>query len=210
MRLFETDPRGNLLGLSKLDLQDWQAQSTNIAHFAAFLPITVRIGRDGPAQGTRAAMASTDFFDLFGVAPIRGTGLTTLGGGIVISETLWRNRFGGAPDIVGKTIVVDDSARVIGGVMPATFTFPNGAELWMAQDMVPRIKTARTIRFWPTVAELKPSVTISSRRAGGAVGGRRTARRSLSEHEHGRDARVMDLEGESITRKIKPTLKILS
>jgi predicted permease len=206
--VFETDPRGNLLGLSKLDLVDWRAQSTTIAHFAAYGVTRARLAGDSPSQATRAAMASTDFFDVFGVAPILGTGLTTVDGGIVISESLWRTRFGAAPDIVGKTILVGDSARVINGVMPAAFDFPNGAKVWLPQDMVPRIKTARTIRYWQTVAQLKPGVTISMAQAELATIAARLAE-TYPGMNAGVGARVMNLE-ESITGKIRPTLVLLT
>jgi predicted permease len=208
VRLFETDPRGNMLGLSKLDLVDWRAQSTTIAHFAAYSAGGIRIEHDAPHQWTRSADASTDFFEVFGVAPILGTGLTTVDGGVVISETLWRTRFASAPDIIGKTILVRDSARVINGVMPASFDFPNGAKIWMPQDMVPRIKTARTIRFWSTVAELKPGVAIGTAQAELSTIATRLAE-TYPGMNAGVGAKVMDLE-ESITGKIKPTLILLS
>lgn len=208
VRLFESDPHGNLLGLSKLDLVDWRAQSNTIAHFAAYASTRVKIERDGPGQWTPAADASIDFFDVFGVAPILGTALTTVDGGVVISESLWRTRFAAAPDIVGKTILIRDSARVINGVMPASFDYPNGAKLWMPQDMVPRIKTARTIRFWSTVAELKPGVTIAAAQAELATIAARLAE-TYPGMNAGVGAKVMDLE-ESITGKIKPTLILLT
>ncbi len=208
IRLFETDPHGNMLGLSKLDLVDWRAQSKTIAHFAAYSAGAIRIEHDAPHQWTRSADASTDFFEVFGVAPILGTGLTTVDGGVVISETLWRTRFASDPAIVGKTILVRDSARVINGVMPASFDFPNGAKVWMPQDMVPRIKTARTIRFWSAVAELKPGVTIATAQAELATIAARLAGTYPSMNA-GVGAKVMDLE-ESITGKIKPTLILLT
>ena len=205
--LFETDPHGNMLGLSKLDLVDWRAQSTAVAHFAAYTPTIVQLEGDATFT-THAADASTDFFDVFGVPPMLGTGLTTVDGGVVISESLWRARFASTPDIVGRTILINNSAHVINGVMPASFEFPNGAKVWLPQDMVPKIKTARTIRFWQTVGALRPGVTIEAAQAEFAA----IASRLADEYpgmNAGVGAKVMDLE-ESITGKIKPTLILLT
>jgi predicted permease len=51
---------------------------------------------------------------------------------IVISDAIWRECFGGNPDVVGKTLIVNDIPREIVGVMPANFHFPTPAvKLWL-------------------------------------------------------------------------------
>ena len=57
---------------------------------------------------------------------------------VIISETMWRNRFGAAPDIIGKNLEVNGLTRQIVGVMPQHFRFPAaGTQLWLPMAMDP-------------------------------------------------------------------------
>src|SRR5690349_11993582 len=52
----------------------------------------------------------------------------------VISEGLWRTRFGGDPNIVGKKLSIFEKSTEIVGVMPGSFTFPNATtKIWVPQ-----------------------------------------------------------------------------
>jgi predicted permease len=202
--VFETDTHGNLVGLSKLDFQDWRRASTSFAHLAAVGRFGVKIKDGGYAE---SAQVSPELFEVLGVPPMLGTAFTNTNQNAVLSEGFWRRQYGGAPDVVGKTIVIDDTARVITGVMPARFDFPHGTQLWIPQDMIPRVKVARTIRFWQIVADLKPGVTIAAAQS---------ELSSVAIHlagvypttNAGVGARVMELE-ESLTGRVKPTLVLL-
>src|SRR5205823_1807810 len=50
---------------------------------------------------------------------------------VLLSDRLWRNRFGADRGIVGKAITLDGISRTVVGVMPAGFAFPNEQELWI-------------------------------------------------------------------------------
>src|SRR5438876_1152997 len=54
---------------------------------------------------------------------------------VILSDNLWRSRFGTDPDILGKAITVDGRARIVVGVLPRGFEFPipgmRNAELWL-------------------------------------------------------------------------------
>jgi predicted permease len=205
---FETDPHGNLVGLSKLDLQDWRPASSSVAHWAASLGTVTVITNGARREEVLTTLASVEFFDVFGVAPILGTGLTTIDGGVVIGEGLWKRWFGGAPDVVGRTLIVNDTARVINGVVPSRFDYPHGTELWLPQDMTPKVKTARTIRAWQTVADLKPGVAVGAAQAELSAIAARLAT-TYPNTNAGVGAKVMPLE-ESLTGKVKPTLVLLT
>ena len=49
---------------------------------------------------------------------------------LLLSDKLWRNRFGADSHVLGKTIELDGAGYTVVGVMPVGFTFPNDAELW--------------------------------------------------------------------------------
>lgn len=49
---------------------------------------------------------------------------------VVLTHALWQNRYGGDPNIIGKTIRVSSVAREVVGVMPAGIQFPEDTDLW--------------------------------------------------------------------------------
>jgi predicted permease len=86
----------------------------------------------------RRAMVSGDFFGVLGVTPVLGRTLrasddvTGAAPMAVISYSLWRQRFGGARDVIGQRLVTYDDgvSYTIAGVLPQGFDFPRGAEFW--------------------------------------------------------------------------------
>jgi putative ABC transport system permease protein len=77
----------------------------------------------------QGAFVTANFFPLMGVSPILGRGFNPeeehrRDRVIVLSHELWRNRFGGSPDVLGQTLLVDGLASQVIGVMPKTFQFP--------------------------------------------------------------------------------------
>ena len=93
-------------------------------------------GRDVPERIPGAAV-SRNLFGLLGVEAALGRtfvtadGDSTDGNSVLIGFALWNRLFGAAPDIVGKTLIVNDASRTIVGVMPRGFDFPGEADLWV-------------------------------------------------------------------------------
>jgi predicted permease len=87
---------------------------------------------------------------------------------IVISHGLWQRRFGGAADIVGRSIQVNGRARTIIGVMPAAFRLPNDyasvrpTEAWVPEVVDPANLGAWGSRSYSGLARLKDDVTPAS------------------------------------------------
>jgi putative ABC transport system permease protein len=104
----------------------------------------------GPAKMAPVELAgarvSEGFFRVFGVAPIAGRPFLdseNRPGGravAVISDLLWRNRFGANPAVIGSSVGLDGASTTIVGIMPPGFDFPPGTEIW-----VPRVFDSNTI-----------------------------------------------------------------
>lgn len=95
-------------------------------------------GDAAAAERVVAAWVSEATLPLLGVAPLLGRHFTeaeTEAGGrhaVILGEAEWRSRFGAAPDVIGRTLVVNSVAREIVGVMPAGFAFPAAdARVWL-------------------------------------------------------------------------------
>ena len=90
----------------------------------------------------------------------------------VLSDGLWRRRFGADPDIVGKMIPMDGGPYDVVGVMGAGFAYPVGAtrptELWVPYVVPPdeRVRTPGSFSIYlQSVARLKPGVSIDDAQA---------------------------------------------
>ena len=126
-------------------------------------------GDDAGAERIRGGSVTPDLFSLLGIEPMMGRqfrpeeaappGLESV---VMLTHGLWQRRFGGDPAIVGKPIIVNDRARVVIGVLPAGFRFPEFDEMYVPfrWDEAPR--SARNIN---AVALVKPGHSIDQARA---------------------------------------------
>ena len=100
---------------------------------------TVVLSADDGAQRVSAEMASAELFTMLGASPLFGRTYTAaedrIGGPsdvVVLSEGLWRSRFGGRRDAIGDVLTVSGKKRTVIGVMPADFRGLSGdAQLWL-------------------------------------------------------------------------------
>ena len=113
---------------------------------------------------------SGNLFELLGVSPQAGAGFPT-GGPLnsneliaVISDRLWRTRYNGSPDVLGKSLSFNDTPYVIVGVMPAGFHYPDDVDVWqrLRWDLA---QHSRAAHFMEAVARLAPGVTIEEAQA---------------------------------------------
>ena len=123
----------------------------------------------GEAVRLVGATVSANLFSVLGRGPVLGRGFEAgddrpgRDGIVLLSQSLWQNRFGGDASILGRSIVLEGVPRQVVGVMPAGFHFPSaGAQLWVPL----RLDPSRSEDYWgfgwmPLVARLKPGVTLA-------------------------------------------------
>jgi predicted permease len=86
---------------------------------------------------------SDNYFSILGVSPIHGRTFTADENGaqgreqvVVLSHQMWQRRFGGDPNIVGQTLLLNNKPFVVIGVMGRSFAFPEpGSRLWLPLTM---------------------------------------------------------------------------
>ena len=96
----------------------------------------VILGESGSASRVSSASITGGFFDVLGVRPIIGRGLEesdALAGvtRVVIAHSVWQARFGGAADILQRTILIDGVTAQVMGVMPPGFDYPRETAVWL-------------------------------------------------------------------------------
>src|SRR5439155_6039617 len=120
----------------------------------------------------KLALVAPRFLQVWGIAPALGRDFSPqeerFGGpnAVLISDRLWRRRFGGNPDAVGKTLRIGRSAYPIIGVMPASFLFPDrDVDLWSPSPMDAPYAQSRESTWFTAIGRLKPGVTLAQARA---------------------------------------------
>lgn len=122
-------------------------------------------GSSGAADSVVATWVSASTIPLLQVAPVLGRSFTEeeeLRGGpdaVILSESEWRSRFNAAPEVIGKTLMVNSVAREIIGVMPSGFSFPSSAtRIWLPAK---RVDNASVGDFsYSGVARLAPGASL--------------------------------------------------
>jgi predicted permease len=155
------------LDASLPDFQDWQRSSKTIESFAAFNSDRVALSGAGNAENLDVARTTTNFFSTLGVAPIMGRDFLPkedqAGGAKIVMLTFpfWKSRFGGATDVVGKTLRLDGIAHTIVGVLPNGFEFaPAGSPaLWLPLNLSAEFAARRNLRWLKIVGRLAPGVS---------------------------------------------------
>jgi putative ABC transport system permease protein len=120
----------------------------------------------------KQALVAPRFLQVWGIAPALGRDFSPqeerFGGpdAVLISDRLWRRRFGGNANAIGKTLRIGRSASPIVGVMPASFLFPDrDVDLWSASPMDAPYAQSRESTWFNTIGRLKPGVTLAQARA---------------------------------------------
>ncbi|HKG90738.1 MAG TPA: ABC transporter permease [Gemmatimonadaceae bacterium] len=145
----------------------------SFAGAAAFFTINQTLGRGAAAEQIHTSAVTGNFFALVGVRPALGRFLLpdddrpAAAPAAVIGHAFWRRHFGGAPDALGKVLLIGKRSYTVVGVAPAGFT---GVELGAIDAWVPTAiwasdagdagwATTRNMRWIKVVTRLKPGAT---------------------------------------------------
>jgi predicted permease len=160
-------------GNSYPDHQDWRAKATRFVDMAAYDTTTLTlVGFDEPER-IPLETVSAQYFSVMGVAPALGRTfrpaedeVPNRDAVVILSDGLWRRRFGADPSIVNRTMQSAARTYTIVGVMPPGFTgISDTAQLWIPFALSGTPFDNRGVRGFQTVARLKPGATIDQARA---------------------------------------------
>jgi putative ABC transport system permease protein len=199
--------------ISVLDFQDWTTQSYAFSDTALFWTGGAALAEQGgePERVPRAGVMIR-FFDLLGVQPMLGRsfleeedrpGSPTAA---IVSEGLWKRRFGSDRSIVGKTITINARPVTVVGVMPAGFEFPENTHIWTPAG-VNSAEEPRDNRSYSALGRLKPGVELAQAQSQISAINARLAR-DFPDTNKGWDAHLVRLH-ELLVRSVRPSLLIL-
>lgn len=165
-------PRQNL---SYLDFQDWQREAKSFSALAVYSPVeTLELSRDRDAELVLAELVSEQYFALLGVKLTAGRAFDAeelVAGGaraVVLGAELWRERFGGDPALVGRSITLGGSPYTVVGVAEPGFKgITDAAQLWLPVAAVADLRPVdilgnRRGRWLSCVGRLAPGATFEA------------------------------------------------
>jgi putative ABC transport system permease protein len=180
--LYETNPRFQIgvdtLPVTAGNFVDWRDQNTVFEHVCSVGAGRWNLTGGGEPERIAGASVSPDFFRLMKIEPILGRtflededqeGKDKV---LVLGQALWLKRFGGDPNIIGKTISIDDESYSVIGIAPEGFQFPrrgevpwftgvtDQTELWrpmpFGKDLITKSRANHQLSV---IARLKPELT---------------------------------------------------
>ncbi len=154
-------------GGSYPDYLDWRTRATHFDDLAAWDQTTMTLAGSDGAERIGVEPVSPAYFDLLGQRPTRGRtfrpdeDVPDNCRVVVLSDGLWRRRFGADPDIVGRPIEISSRQYDVVGILPAGFRgLSDRAEAWVPFAVFGPSLEARGRRWFSAVARLKPGATI--------------------------------------------------
>ena len=177
MYLTSNDPAKNRtdLTVSYPDLRDWRAQTKSFQGLGGFSD-TPMVITDGTAAAERydGYRMTANMFSLMGQKPMLGRDFLPeedhpeAAPVCIIGYSLWESRYGRDPNILGRTIRINEAPATIVGVMPAGMKFPRNGELWT--PLVPTSEFAkRDARYVQVAGRLADGVSLERARKEFAV-----------------------------------------
>jgi predicted permease len=127
----------------------------------------------GEPERVSGRYVSADFCAVFGIKPILGRAFAPredepgVGPVVLISNSLWQRKFGGAQDVTSRTVTLDNKSFSIIGVLPADFTLFRTSDVFVpiGQWNTPQLKNRGAALGLHGMGRLKPGVTIEQGRA---------------------------------------------
>jgi putative ABC transport system permease protein len=206
-------PQFSKVGVSPAELQSWQIQKDLFEETAwyRYVPQDGNLSVPGSEPtAVHADFVSANLFPMLGISPLAGRRFRDAEDpwSALISERLWRGRFAGDPDVIGKTVRFNDRQLTIVGVLPIVGQFPDWADLWLPKGPLLSDQLTNPVRHaLGFIARLRPGV--GQKRAGSRLTA--LARQLAREHPKtstGWGIRVSSLQ-DDLTENVRPALLLL-
>jgi putative ABC transport system permease protein len=151
---------------------DWQKQAKSYEYLAAYGGASLNLTGEGEPQRLVGVKATAHYFDVFGVKPILGRILLpeedAIGKNhvVVLSYGFWQRVFGGARDVVGRSVQLNGEPYQIVGVAPY-LGFASKVDVWTPMAFKPEetANDARGGHYLSVAGRLKPGVTFEQAKA---------------------------------------------
>ncbi|HET9371432.1 MAG TPA: ABC transporter permease [Vicinamibacterales bacterium] len=166
-------PIANPVGINSTAIAnflDMEARTTAFAGLAASQLSRVNVTSDAGAESVLMAIVTPNYLDVLGVRPLLGRGFVASDAEpgappvAIITDAVWRRTFGAAADIVGRTIRVDASPRVVVGVVASNLGVPGDPSLWAPFQWDAAARQTRDRRNIEPIGRLREGISFDAGR----------------------------------------------
>jgi putative ABC transport system permease protein len=174
--LWGTDSDSDRSQVSATDIEDYRRHTSSFVDIATFSDWTPVLTGQGEAERIPGIQVGDGFFRVMGKAPLLGRTLAPedqLPGAdqvVVLSYSLWQNRFNADPAVIGKTVMMSNLPHTVVGVMPKDFaslpqTLLDAEGQFYRPVAEPYDESQRSARHLRAIARLKPGVSLAQAQA---------------------------------------------
>lgn len=182
MMLWADNPSFNLgfheLPPSQRDLVDWRNQARSFEQIAGISSATIDLNQRDDSKRVGAVNVTANFFSTIGMQPMLGRTFSSDEAKpgkdkvVIVSHSLWQREFGGAANLVGSFINLNNERHAVVGVMPPGFNFPRSSEMPPPYNLPVQsdlwLPVAKDAQFWQddlnrqfiVLGRLKPGITV--------------------------------------------------
>jgi predicted permease len=181
--IWEESPEREMfqMPVSLANQRDWVDQNTTFEQIAAYTFAELNLTGAGEPARLLTVRSSANLFSLVGAQPVLGRGFLPeedkegANRVVVLSNGVWRSRFGSNPEVIGRSLTLNNQSHTVVGVMPAGVQFPVGfgymgkvlndpVDLYV--PIAPRANELRRGNYsFFAIGRLKPGVSIEQARA---------------------------------------------
>jgi putative ABC transport system permease protein len=193
---------------------DWEKQNHAFDHLAAFVWWDVNVGGIERPDHVRGFQVTPDFFAALEVQPMLGRGFLEEEGHpgkdqvAVLSYTIWRERFGSDPAVIGKRVLLNGVSCTIVGVMGPEFNYPAGSRIWAPLTFGPELAANRGAHYLRGVAHLRPGTSVAQAQAEMSAIAASLAK-EFPQSDLGRDVHVQSLLDSEVGMAQKPLMVVV-
>jgi predicted permease len=187
----EVNADGRQMPVAQPNLDDLRARHQGLAALAEYAGGVTTVSSSNRSVRTGAYLVGTDFLQVLQVQPVLGAGFGSARTepGALVSHQFWKESLGAPASLAGRSVNAFGLILPIVGVMPESFQFPEGAQVWMDARSVPASES-RSAHNWSVIARLRDDVDAAQAQADARAIG------AAIQREHGSDA---DLNGFVLT-----------
>jgi predicted permease len=208
-----------LSGISYRDFTEYRNQNPVFSQIAGNTFHDLTLTGAGEPTIVNTADVTPEIFSLLNAKPLAGRTLLPEDGKqgaaavAVVSENLWRSRFGSNPALIGQSIALDMRSFTVVGILPAAFRYPDGAprqDVWISvlQDpLFGPLTSQPRVGLLAVIGRLKPGISLTKARAGMNTLSARLAK-EFSAEDSGLTIRIRPYR-EAVVGNVKPALLIL-
>ncbi len=177
-----------LSGISYRDFTECRRQNHVFSEMAGNTFHDLTLTGAGEPAIVNTADVTPEVFPLLNAKPLAGRLLLPEDGKpgaaavAVLSENLWRSRFGSNPGLIGQSITLDMRSFTVVGILPASFRYPDGAphqDVWisvMQDPLFGPLTSQPGVRLLGVIGRLKPGVSLAKAQAEMNIVGARLAK----------------------------------